>query len=229
MQHHAFDAAREWVVVAVGVPADGLVGVGDEVGTHARPLRRHRDRRNAVFVGQPVGVEPVQAQLRPEQARQRLVFFDNRAAVDHHVGERAGLQQRRTLVVAQAARIDHVDDQVFHAHGLSGQFGRPPLRVGLRLVEVKRADFRQQIHVIDSQYIGAAKPQPRTPWNRLCRATGVVPQRGKAAKPTQGGTISSLRSWRRGVWAAARWTGRRACRGAPSPAPPAPRRPSAGL
>ncbi|MDT4878270.1 hypothetical protein FQZ97_1138570 [compost metagenome] len=103
------------------------------------------------------------------------------------------MQQRRALLLTQVPRIGHVDDQVFRACGLSAQFGRPPLRVRLRLVEVERADFRKQIHVIDSQYVGAAKPQPRTLWNRLCRATGVVPPRGKAAKPTQGGTIPSLR------------------------------------
>jgi hypothetical protein len=83
------------VVVAVGVPADGAVGVGDEVAARRRRARRDGDAGDAVFVGQPVGVEPQQAQLRAQRARQALS-----SAV---TGLRYSAMLKRAMVASRAA------------------------------------------------------------------------------------------------------------------------------
>ena len=142
VQDHAVDAPCLRVVVAVGVPLDGTVGVGNE--GRRRPVRpvggwRHGDARDAVLVGEPVAVEPVQAQLRPQPARQALVGRGHRAAVQRHVGMADAAQQARALGVGQLARVGHGDDQVVDMLRLLPQLGLTPAPVSGIVVQVEGA------------------------------------------------------------------------------------------
>ena len=142
VQDHAVDAPLLRVVVAVGVPLDGAVGVRN-VGRGRLTLRTRcvgdGDARDAVFVGQPVGVQPVQAELRAQLARQALVGRRHRAAIQRHVGAADALQQRSALGGRQPARVGHVDDQVVDTARLLLQLGMAPAPVGRVVVEVEGA------------------------------------------------------------------------------------------
>jgi hypothetical protein len=89
MQRHGEDAPLRRVVVTVGVPADAVVGIGDELAAPGslRVLVLGREAGDAVLVRQPVGVQAGQAELGGEPARSFLVLaFSHPRGVDGHVG-----------------------------------------------------------------------------------------------------------------------------------------------
>src|ERR1017187_7689634 len=95
----AFDAVQQYaahralarVVVAVGVPLDAAIGVRDEFAAGA--ALGDRERRNAVAVGEVVGIEVAQAELQTEPARDLLVrIAPRRAGVDRHVAAPTALE-----------------------------------------------------------------------------------------------------------------------------------------
>jgi hypothetical protein len=136
MQQQAAHLAVERVVVAVGVPLDAAVGVGDELG--ARAGRRHRQRRDAVVVGEPVGVEVHQSQLAAEQARDVLVgIVAGGRGVERHVGDAAARQQRLAFGQSQSARIGEFDDEFAERARVAGELPLAPGGVGRGVVEVE--------------------------------------------------------------------------------------------
>ncbi len=137
VQDHRADPPRRRVVVAVGVPADRLVRVRDEVAAPASAP--DRDAADAVVVGEPVAVEPRQAELRGERARQVLVGRGHRARVDGHVRAGAAVGERGVLVSRQRARIAHGHDEIARRGRRAGELRRAPRRVGVIGSQVERA------------------------------------------------------------------------------------------
>ena len=131
VQQHGAHRALGRVVVAVGVPLDAAIGVGDEFA--ARAALRDRERRDAVIVGEVIGVEVAQAELQAEPARDLLVrVAARRTGVDGHVGAFAALEQRLPLARAERARIAHFDYELGQRFGKARQLvGAPGLICGV--------------------------------------------------------------------------------------------------
>ena len=141
VQHHRPDPALGRVVIAVGVPADRVIGVRDEFAPRADG--GHLDLTDAVVVGEPVAVEPIEAHLMSQQPRNVLVGGDDRADVDDHVRPPDPIHQRLALGRLQGARVVDRDDEVRQPCRTGGELRVAPRPIGGGLVRVERARYRQ--------------------------------------------------------------------------------------
>ena len=113
MQQHRLDALVLRVVVAVGVPLQRPIGVGDEAAA-AVAGRAHGNAGDAVLVGQPVGVQALQAELQTHGTGDVFVGCTVRAAVNGHVPAGAALHQGAPLVGTQDLGVGDIDNQLVH-------------------------------------------------------------------------------------------------------------------
>ena len=68
------------MVVAIGMPFDRAVGIGNERRTIPHRLG-YGNRRNAILIGQPIAIQAVQPQLPTQLQGDAFVFVRDRAAV----------------------------------------------------------------------------------------------------------------------------------------------------
>ena len=138
VQQQAANLSLRGVVIAVGVPVDRPVGIGD-IG--AAPLAFHDPQGgDAVVVGAHVAVQPGQAELFAERSGNGLVgITTGPPGVDGHVGLAAAVVQRRVFCGRQAARVLYLDYQLPDIRRVVRQLAVAPCRVGRPVVRIERA------------------------------------------------------------------------------------------
>ena len=71
VQQHAAYLAFRRIVIAVSMPLDGAVGVGD-VGLPLPVVMAYGDAGDALFSRQPIGIQTCQSELRGEALQREL-------------------------------------------------------------------------------------------------------------------------------------------------------------
>src|SRR3989304_3924924 len=84
MQYHAAYLPFRRVVIAIGMPFDGTVGIGD-ICLPLPIVSTYGDARDALFACQPIRIQAIQSELRSELAHHVLIGHIGAGGIDRHV------------------------------------------------------------------------------------------------------------------------------------------------
>lgn len=125
------------VVVAIRVPLDGAIGVGDVLLPYA--VCDDSQRGKAGVVREPVVIQLPGAKLSSQRERNLGIRITPGVAdVDGHISLSHPLPDGAELCIAQAARVADRYQQLFQGSGVAGQFSGPPGLIKTIIIQAER-------------------------------------------------------------------------------------------